>query len=64
MISVDMNGAIYEGRLMHISAHEQIFTSPEGVTTYKNYAYDVELMDAFGARIHLFIDSLEQIKVM
>lgn len=61
MISVDFGGAIYEGRLVNIRSCTEQFCSPDGITTYKNYAYEIVLMDAFGAEIKLHVASLSAI---
>lgn len=58
MIVVEFGGTVYEGRLINIRAASEQFCTPDGVFTYRNYSYEICMMDAFGAEITLHVPDL------
>lgn len=62
MIRVTYNGSVYDGRLIAIHAVEDKSSLPNGDIVYDNKAYDVTIMDAFGAIIYLLITDLNAIE--
>ena len=61
MIEVNVDGSIYTGRLMNLSAQEKIYRSPDGKAYHQNYGYIIDIMDANGVILHINISSLDKI---
>lgn len=58
MVKISYNGTFYEGRLVYLDPMTKTYTGEDGSSVYKNVAYRITIMDAFGAVISLTLPNL------
>ena len=64
MVEVKYNGTVYSGRLVSISAIENVtrtLIDNHYEDVYENIGYDLILMDAFGATLYLQLKDLSNV---